>query len=277
MERNKAQNTQEALTRFKREDLRNLLTAELAKDRNDIDDSLVRQLLGELETRGKDLSFADDETVESACEKFQLDMEKNSPKRKRWYQRWMLKVASVVLVLGILFFVLPGFAQADDIQGVLTWWSDSVFQFFKPGEQPLMQEYVYETDHPGLQKIYDAVTELGVTDPVVPRWMPNGFELISLDVFQLSSDVTFFASMDNGSESILLSVTIHNEDVLLQHEKDKQDMEIWDLAGREHYVISNLDEVIVTWVVDKIECVIITGCPKEEVYKIIKSIYISEG
>lgn len=277
MERNKAQNTQEALTRFKREDLRNLLTAELAKDRNDIDDSLVRQLLGELETRGKDLSFADDETVESACEKFQLDMEKNSPKRKRWYQRWMLKVASVVLVLGILFFVLPGFAQADDIQGVLTWWSDSVFQIFSPGQYPVVQEYVFETDHDGLQQIYEAVVEMGIEKPIVPRWLPDGFELVELKVFQMAEDRSLVARLQSEEEKVLFTLIIHKEEATFQYEKNEENVAFWELAGNEHYVLSNKHEKIVAWMTNGIECTVITDCPEEEVYRMIKSIYTSEG
>ena len=42
-------------------------------------------------------------------------------------------------------------------------------------EQP---EYVFETDHPGLQQIYDAVVEMGVTEPVVPMWVPEGYDLV---------------------------------------------------------------------------------------------------
>ena len=33
------------------------------------------------------------------------------------------------------------------------------------------------------QQLYNAVTELGITQPVVPMWLPDGFALTSLKTF----------------------------------------------------------------------------------------------
>ena len=159
--------TQEALTRLPREELRRMLAEELHKDRALIDDTFVRSLLKELQARGADPAFVDDDAVIAACEKFQVATQTKQTSLKRWYQSWMLKAASVLLILGIMFFSLPAAAEAKNVPEVLTWWSDSLFQLFSPGRKPNSEEYVFKTDHPGLQQIYDAVTEAGITVPDV--------------------------------------------------------------------------------------------------------------
>lgn len=277
MEWNKIKYTQETLTRLNREELRKLLTEELAKETADIDDLLVRQLLGELDARGKDPSFVDDEKIEAACDKFRSDMEKDGQKKKYWYQGWLLKVASIVLVLGVLFFTLPGAAQADNVKDVLSWWSDSVFRFFTPGEHPVEQEYVFETDHPGLQQIYEAVEEMGIEEPIVPRWLPDELTLVELKTMQMLGDTSVYASLKSKENRLLITIIIHSDEVAFQHEKNAEDVEIWDLAGNEHYVLINKNERIVTWIVNGVECSIATDCTEEDVYRTLKSIYTSEA
>lgn len=269
--------TQDNLARLKRDELRYLLTEELAKDSADIDEALVRLLLSELEARGADPAFAEDEDVEAACEKFCNAMEKSLKKKKKWNQRWLLKVASVVLVLGILFFALPGAAKANNVQDVLSWWSDSVFQFFSPGHRPPTQRNVYNTSHPGLQKIYDTVIEYGVVDPVVPQRISSTFELIELKSYQMKASSSVYAYLINNDRWVVFNFVIHENEASFAYEKDTNGINTFELAGVEHYLLSNVEEQVVTWVVNNVECTIATNCPEEEVYDLVKSIYTSEG
>ena len=269
--------TPEALARLPRQELRRMLTVELRKDTQHIDDSFVRLLLAELRSRGSDPDYIDDDAVETACEKFRQGMVTMQKSRRHWYQSWMLKVASLVLVLGILFFALPAAAEAGNVKDVLGWWSDSVFQFITPGEKPLVQEYVYETEHPGLQQIYDTVAELGITEQIVPRQLSKEYELVDLKVAQMLEDTTIHACLLGAGKKILFTVNIHGDSAPLLHENAKKTVPVWELSGIDHYVISNTNERIVAWVIDNIECTVITDCSEEDVYEFVKSIYTSEG
>ena len=268
--------TPEELTCLPRDELRRILTEELHKPTTEIDDALVRTLMAELRSRGADPSFVDDAAVEQVCTEFKESTQKVQPHRKRWYQSWMLKVASILLVLGILFFALPGAAQADDIHEVLSWWSDSAFQFFNPGKQVGTQTYSYKTDHPGLQQIYDTIAEMGITDPLVPSWVPDGFELTELKVHQMLDRSAIYAHMKSADHQLLMSFIFNDKGTMFQHEKDEDAVNIWELAGYEHYLVSNNGQQIVTWLMSGIECTLSTDCSEEEVYIIIKSIYASE-
>lgn len=265
--------TPEMLSCLPREDLRCLLAEELNKDTTIIDDAFVRLLLAELKNRGADPAFFDDDAVEAACEKFCTEMCPTQKSQKHWYQNWMLKVASVLLVLGILFFTIPGAVRADPVSNVLGWWLDSVFQFITPGERPRIQEYVFETDHPGLQQVYDAVTEMGITEQIVPRKLSTEYELLELEIVNMLGDTSIHARFAKEDHKILFTIINHSDKFMLQYEKDAENISVWELAGVEHYLISNNDDWIITWVVDNIECTISADCQEEEIYQFIQSIY----
>ena len=274
MEENKIEYSPQALAAAPREELRRMLTEQLHKNVSEIDGDLVRRLMAELERRGPDPAFTDDQAVEAACEKFRGT---GNRKRKLWYQSWMLKVASVVLILAILFFALPPATQAGNLQDVLGWWSDSVFQFITPGKQPHMQDYVYETDHPGLQQLYDTVKKAGITTPIVPRRMSLEFELTDLKSKQIQEDTFIDAHFTKGEHSVLVSIIGHSDEAAFQHEKDPEYIDIWGINGCNHYVIANEEQWIVTWINEGIKCTIVADCPEEDVYDMIKSIYTSEA
>ena len=268
--------SQESLTRLPREELRRMLAEELNKEPANADDTLVRTLLAELQARGADPAFVDDDAVAAACEKFRTATPTKQTSPKRWYQHWMLKVASVLLTRGILFFALPPAAEAGDTGSVLTWWSDSLLQFFSPGSKPNSEAYVFKTDHPGLQQIYDAAIEAGITVPIVPQKLSDEFQLTEHKVLQLTEDISIHARLASDCSEILFMAIAQNQQSMLQHEKKAESVAVWNLAGVDHYVISNNNTWIITWVVDNIECTITTDCPEEDVYRLIKSIYTSE-
>ena len=275
MEENKY--TPEALSCLPQEELRQILAAELSKPAPEIDDGFVRLLLAQLQSRGIDPEFTDDEAVEAACERFRKDTEiSQKPSRKRGNQIWAVKAASVVLVLSLLFFGLPATTQANNIQKILTWWTDSAFRFFAPGKQVSTQTHIYQTDHPGLQQVYDAVTELGITEPIVPSWIPEGFELIESKTIPMPEDTLVDSLFESENQSILITFIVHNEEATFQHEKDSEHVVVHETAGRKHYILSNLETQIITWVANNIECTIITDCLEEDVYRMITSIYTSE-
>ena len=159
---------------------------------------------------------------------------------------------------------------------MLTWWSESLFQFFRPGSRPNTADHVYKTDHPGLQKIHDAVTEAGITAPIVPSKLSNEFQLDELHVLQLEEDISIHSRLASDRNEIMFTAITHSEQSMFQHEKKAESIPVWNIAGINHYVISNTYNLIVTWVTENIECTISADCPEEDVYRLIESIYTSE-
>lgn len=277
MEWNKTEYTQEVLSSLDADELEQILRTQLQKPTCQMDEDLVRRLLRELETRGNNPAFTDDAAVEKACEKFRQDTAKAGRRKYPRFRNWLITAASVAVVMGILLFSLPGMAEAESVKDVLARWSDSIFQFFTPGEPPYeADEYVFKTDNPGLQQIYDEVVALGITDLVVPMWVPEGFELHEIKTDQTTEEDTVFACMAKQQNYIFFTITEKKMGTTFQYEKNTEDIKIIEIAGTEYYLIDNKDNSTITWIINDIECSIVTDCTEEEIHKLLNSIYLSE-
>ena len=257
-------------------ELDEMLQDELHKD--NIDDALVRLILDVLEEREADHPIENDEEVTAAVEKYTayIDGIEVTPAKPSRIWGMALKVASVLLVVGLLFCIVPQVVNAESFFEMLARWTDSIFTFFSPGDDNKQPEYVFETDNPDLQKIYDVVVELGMTEPVVPMWVPEGYELKTLYVLDQTVDTTILAGMSNGENYILYNMLLHSEKSMFKYEKDSQTVKIIEVDGIEHYVMMNLDERLAVWINNNAECSIVTDCQDEVLYKILKSIYMQE-
>lgn len=268
----------EALSKLSREYLRGMLAAELRKEPAQLNGERIRALRQELARRGPDPALEDDAAVEAACGKFLEETYRAKLPRRSFCRSCLSVAACLVLLLGLLFFAIPKAAEADDLREVIGWWNDSVFRFIAPGSTPRTQEYVFKTDHPGLQQIYDEIADFGVDVPVVPTELSDEYELTELKILQMKEKVAINACLASGTKKYLISIVIHNERNNLWLEKNEENVLTWDFDGIEHSVISNTENCMVSWVVDRIECTIVTNVTncKEDVYYLIKSIYTSE-
>ena len=257
-------------------ELDDMLRAEL--QRETVDGDLVRLLLRVLEEREREHPLEDNEVVAAAVEKYTAYVNSLKTTPARTARKWsgVLKAASILVVVGLLLFALPQAVRAESFFDLLARWTESVFEFFNPaeeqGEQP---EYVFETDHPGLQQIYDAVVEMGITDPVVPMWVPEGYELENVKVVEEPTEVTLFANMSCNEKKIHFMLVARGEGPFFNHSKDTNTIETFEFAGVEHYILSNNNKINSTWIINNVECSIVLDC-QEDVHKILKSIYTME-
>lgn len=276
MKLNNAASKRAFLEQIPTQELDEMLQAELRKD--NIDDDLVRLILDVLEEREADHPIENDEEITAAVEKFTayVDGLKATPAKPTRKWNAVLKVASVLLVVGLLFCIVPQAANAESFFEVLARWTECVFEFFRPSGDRDQPEYVFETDNQDLQKIYDAVVEMGVTDPVVPMWVPDGYELHNFRSIKQSIDKTVSAELAMEDKYIFFSVIVHDKEVPFTHEKDIGNITTLELGSVQHYIISNLEEYIVAWATDNVECSLVTNCSKEELYNVLESTYTTE-
>lgn len=276
MKLNNVASRREFLKTMPTQELDEMLQAELRKE--NIDADLVRLILHVLEEREADHPIETNAEVAAAVEKYTAYLEDIETTPAKPARRWsvMLKVASVLMIVGLLLFAVPQAVHAESFFEMLARWTDSIFEFFTPDNDNKQPEYVFETDHPGLQRIYDTVVELGVTDPVVPMWVPDGYELQVLQVVEQSSDTIVLSEFIEEENYILFNMLLHSKEVPFKYEKDTRNIEILELGGVEYYTISNVEEQIVTWIIDRTECSIITNCQAEDLYRLLESIYVLE-
>lgn len=264
----------ELLKGLSTQELDDLLQKELHKET--ADGAFVRMILGVLEEREQDHPLEVDAEIKAAADRFEQSLydQQSNPSPKQ--TSWVLKAASILLVVGVLLFAIPQAANAETFWEMLSRWTDSVFEFFVPGDNDDKQpEYAFKTDNPGLQEIYNSVVELGITEPVVPMWVPQEYVLEELFVLEEPSESSVCAIMKDHENELIISIAVQSAHAPLNHMKDTQNVEVLERDGIEHYIISNNEQVIATWATKNIECSVVMDC-QEDIYRILNSVYTTE-
>ena len=253
------------------QELDQILQAELQKEHPDRE--VVLSILRQLEEREKDVPVQ--KTPEILAIRNKLRKHDTSSKPSTHKRRWLAGIAAAAAVICIVIMVSTPTAQAESILDILFRWTSSVFEFIDPNKSYPNADGEFVTDNPGLQQLYDKVTELGVTEAVVPMWLPEGFVLSDMQTSPAPGGTRVFGRFENDSNMILITYRI-STDISSQTEKEEAGVEFFEFGDVGHFIVENEDALSVTWKVDGVRCVINAGVSKEEIYTIIKSIYRSE-
>lgn len=248
-------------------ELDRLLQAELRKE--EPSQEVVLPILQILEERQKDRPVEITPQLQAAWEKYQQNI--RSLRQKKTPRKMLLRVAAVAAVVCIVLLAIPRSAGADDLFDAFVYITDSVLQFFAPDDP--QKENVFETENPGLQQLYNTVSDAGVTVPVVPTWLPEGFELDELKVMPQPNGTRINAGFFRENESIVILYKISNETTTTQFEKEDEAIESYEVGGKGHAITVNDDMWSATWVNENVECWITVDLDKEELLSIIDSVY----
>lgn len=255
------------------EELDQILQAEL--EREHPNEEVVLPILHELEDREKDVPVENTPEVLEILEK--LNKHNTSSKQSIHKRKWLAGIAAAAAVVCVVIMSVSPTARAESLFDMLYRWTSSVFEFFTPEQDASNPpvEIVFETDNPGLQQLHDKVTEQGVTELVVPMWLPEGFVLSELQEIPMADGTKVHGEFNNGSDAFLITYRISTA-ISGKIEKEVTGIEVFEVGEVSHFVVDNNDNISVTWTVDGVECVINANVSKEDIYSIIKSIYRSE-
>lgn len=191
---------------------------------------------------------------------------------------WIPKAAAAAAVL--LLVALAAFPQEAEAKGVferLVSWTDSIFELFAPGSsRDNRDEYVFKTDNPGLQEVYDQLTELGVDVPVVPMWLPESNCRLECKVTKTPTKTGVVATLSGDATDTTFKVDIYTSTISKIFYKDRSDVTIYEKNGITHNIMRNDNIWVVVWTRDNIECSIFIDCQEDSLYRVIRSIYEME-
>lgn len=259
---------EETLKQMETGQLDAMLRSELEEEQPDT--RLVHSLLNILQEREKDCPVETDANIERAWRAY---VAKTGGGRKR-SGRVLLKVASVAIVIAILSLALPQRAEAESLWDRLIRWTDGVFEVFTPGGRSTEPDaYVFRTDNPGLRQVYDTVSGYGVTEPVVPMWLPKEFELVDFKVSEARSKINVHATFSDGYSQIVLSIDIYTNGFPIKYQKKDTSIENMEIENIRHDVIRNIDTTVAVWTRDNVECFLSIDGQGEFLQDILLSIY----
>ena len=261
------------LEQLSTENLDRMLHAELHKE--DADPEEVRSILAVLKTREEEAPIEPDAAAQQAWDKYRV---RTKVRSTGFFKRggWLLRVAVAGIVLSVLLVGVSTQAEADVFWNRIARWTDCVIEFFTPGSGGQQDEYVFQTEHPGLQQVYDTVSGLGITQPVVPMWIPEGYGLAGCKEMATKNKTTVVALFRNGEDLINYNLVLYTEGAPNQYQKDEDAVKIFELRDVSHYIVKNNGAWVVVWTKDNIECSVLVDCSEEDLYRILRSIYDKE-
>ena len=251
-----------------------MLQEELRKEQPD--GQLVRLIGSVLKEREQNNIPEIDSNVQQVWEQYQ---KKNQQLRKKpkYMNSWLVKAASLILVILTFVAILPQEASAKSFFERVIAWTEDVFSLANPADSKEQEaEYVFRTENPGLQEIYEKVTELGVTVPVVPMWLPDGYDLVECKVNSNPTKKYLMARFSDGDSEIIYQIDIYSGNVTHEYSKNDIAAQNIEMNGTVYTLLRNHDLWVAVWTRENIECSLYIDCQEQILLRILKSIYTME-
>jgi len=255
--------------------LEQMLDEELQKKASD--PAAVKLILSVLEDRDAAVPKTGHSVSEAARQKYRAQMEALFPPKppRRWIP--LLRVASAVLIIVLLFTLVPQQAEAETFWEMLQRLTNSMIHYLDRNEILVDIDHVFETDNPGLQQVYDACVELGVTEPMVPMWLPEGCELTELSTKSTPMVSRVHSSFSNGNTEIIYKLDVYEGEPAHQFYRDETYYDSYERNGATYIITRNNGWWTVVCTKDNLECHLTLDCQEETLRRILKSIYVMEG
>lgn len=188
-------------------------------------------------------------------------------------------IKSIISVAAVLCVILAGSVTAKalgyDIWDAIIVWTKDTFGFETTVNEPKPSEYVKQIPEE-LTELNDLMLNHGLSNRLIPSYIPEGYKMGSLEYDDLGDADTIFCQLSNGANDIMLIYSIHSGDsTSFQLEKDALSPEKYESGGTTYYIMSNMDDYLVSWLSDNVECTILGIPSHDEALKMITSLYQS--
>lgn len=278
MQENNVTSVREVFENMSTEQLDEILNRELHSDPPD--PNAIRLILDILREREKDMPIEMTPQMQEAWKKYQRDIAKlreQSGRGRRMRGMFVRIVSSAAVLVMVLMMLIPQEAKA---RGFWDWFrrmTADVVEFFTPADtESRIMEYEFKTDNPGLQVVYDTAVEHGVDFPTVPMWLPDGVEFLDCKVIETPTKEKIVAHFNYGDGEVVYNIEIFSQEVSHSFEKDETEIKIEEFFGTQFTIMRNNDIWVAIWGTENIECSIAIDCQEDELYRILKSIYVME-
>lgn len=112
-----------------------------------------------------------------------------------------------------------------------------------------------------------------VTVPLVPTWIPDGYELYSSDCLETPKQTQFYWLLVRGDDVIAIRIYEFWDGHPTQLEKSEETPEIYTVHDVDYYIFKNQDRLVAAWLQEGYECNISGYVTLEEMKKMIDSIW----
>lgn len=200
-------------------------------------------------------------------------------------RRWLRGLLAAAVLAAILLSVsVAGTAAGGyDLWGArLAWWTDEEMGITPGRIECASRDDIRIPEEPrDYAGIGEALEDCGLTLPLAPRWVPEGFEMDFMDIDELVPDtLIFYAHYARGDENLVVEVSVYIEREdgggdrdYGSFQKDRGDPTPYEAGGVTHLLTTNAGRPTALWTRGPAECVVSGDITMEELKQIIDSIY----
>ncbi len=201
----------------------------------------------------------------------------------RWRWMWVGRAAAILAALLMLASVAAA-AAGYNLWGLLAQWTTEQMTL-APGQIDYMDpDDIHIPEEPGeYASVQEALSAYGMDLPVVPRRLPEGFELEDLivddQIFERSGSIVFFAAYCRGEDRLIIQIDVYLEQENREHDsfgnfqKDEGDPIPYEVGGVTHLLTTNAGWPVALWANGPAECAISGSITMEELKAMLDSIY----
>lgn len=188
------------------------------------------------------------------------------------------RVAQIVLAACLCITMLFAVASACGVNLIAEFleWRAETFVLRGRGSGQMELEQTPEGEYASME---EAVAAYGITDPVVPTWIPKGFKVQYVRAKEQLYSVNLSAAYSSNSKEIRIKIYINNaeDDSAIHAEHSVQDPIPYEHNGTEFLLAENNKQWQASWTMGNCVCSINGDLTEREIKQMIDSIFTEEG
>lgn len=244
-------------------------------------------------TDGRSLyDFGDeDDAPEAAPDHFAAESDSHTfhaaPQRKRQRgTRRLVRLAVIAAVMAVFLFATSATAYAlgYDLWGAFIQWTKETFSFVSPAisESDTETNWVSNLSEGEYANLQGALTAYGVTESLVPTWVPDGFTIRTVSVNENAKPecVIFSTCYKHEDKAITVQINMYHNSNSIDYtiwQKDEIKVDVIEIDNCVFYLMENAGRWSAAWTFGAFECNITGDVALDELTRIIESIYEKDG
>ena len=182
-------------------------------------------------------------------------------KRKRKWRRVPFLAAALIACM----LLTLGVAQAAGenwIQSIITWTDETL------NLSGATDNVSFPISQP-LTELANTLEKIGITEPVMPRYLPDGYEQVEFDYYP---DMPCIAvAFEKGDNNIVIDI-VTSKHGAVAFQKNAGDPEIYKANGLTFYIMKNVDVYTAAWLTDNYCCSIGNVSDRETLLEMVNSV-----
>lgn len=190
---------------------------------------------------------------------------------------WARTALAACIVLALLAALVPAALGYANLAEMVARWTDRSFSFSPGSGGEADLALLSKEPKERYSSLQEALEDYGITAPVLPSWMPERSVLsgISVQVAPLSKSIRIHAAYFNGAA---IQIVRHfDPGGAYTYGKDGEPVEVYTVEKIDHYIFENGGQVQAVWRSGSLECAIFGEMSREDLKRMIRSIYEEEG